>query len=140
MRGPSPRINLKIEHSVFHAVQANGAMLLEHTTTQFVKTVPLVSTHQPLECQKNPVALIAHRGDLVKKVATLHQLGDAKTVTGANIEEMIRNPHHAQIVSQGYIRTRRVRCRVYPAHLESTRMRQEKQTAKSVKLDVLKLN
>ena len=110
------------------------------TTIPFAKTALLVGTHQPLESQENPVALIARRGDLVKKVATLHQLGDAKTVIRASIEEMIRNPHHAKIVSQGYIRTRRVRRRVCPAHLESTRMRQANYTAKSAKLGASNLN
>jgi hypothetical protein len=80
-------------------------MLLARTTTQFVETALLVGTQLPLVCRKNLVASSARKGNLVKKVATLHQLRDARTAIRANTEEMIRKLHHARIATKGSIRT-----------------------------------
>ena len=80
-------------------------MLLARKMTPFVKTALLVSTHRPLVCQKNLVALFARKGNLVKKMATLHQLRDARTAIRANTEEMIRKLHLARLVARDFIRT-----------------------------------
>ena len=80
-------------------------MLLARKMTPFVKNALLVSTPRPLVCQKNLVALFARKGNLVKKVATLHQLRDARTAIRANTEERIRNPHHVRLVARVFIRT-----------------------------------
>ena len=98
-KGPSQGIHLKIVKNAFHAVQGNGAMLLARTTTQFVETALLVGTHLPLVCQKNLVASFARKGNLVKKMATLHQLRDARTAIRANTEEMILRQHLARLVA-----------------------------------------
>ena len=105
LREPSQGIHLKIVHNAFHAVQGNGAMLLARTTTQFVETALLVGTHLPLVCQKNLVASFARKGNLVKKMATLHQLRDARTAIRANTEEMILRQHLARLVVRVFIRT-----------------------------------
>ena len=94
-------------------------MLLARTTTQFVETALLVGTHLPLVCQKNLVASFARKENLVKKVATLHQLRDARTAIRANTEERIRNPHHARIVSKAFIKTLRDRHLAWLAALGS---------------------
>ena len=99
-------------------------MLLARTTTQFVETALLVGTHLPLVCQKNLVASFAHKENLVKKVATLHQLGDARTAIRANTEEMIRKLHHARHVARVSIRTRKGRHLACRACLESLATRQ----------------
>ena len=100
---------MKTEHSALDAVQENGATSLVRTTIRFAKTALLVGTHLAPVRQKNQVALVARKGNLVRKVATLHQLRDARTVVRADTEERIRNRLHARIVSKGFTKTLRDR-------------------------------
>ena len=77
-KGNTQKNNMKPADNAFHVVLENGAISKEHTMTHFAETALLVSTHQLLACQKNPIALIARKGDLVNKVGTLQQLVDAR--------------------------------------------------------------
>ena len=114
--------------------------MLKRTTTQSVKTALLVGTHLPLVFQKNLVASNARKGNLVNKVAKLHQLGDARIARKANIEETIRNPRHAMLVARVSTRKqkdKRLACRACP---ESLATRQACSHATSVTLARLVLN